>query len=38
MTPGSATARETLQKLKSLKLDKTSKEATFAKTAQFQTR
>lgn len=33
-----APARETLQKLKSLKLDKGSKEATFAKTAQFQTR
>ena len=31
-------ARETLQKLKSLKLDKASKEATFSKTAQFQTR
>ena len=30
-------ARETLQKLKSLKLDKASKEATFSKTAQFQT-
>jgi hypothetical protein len=34
----SGPARETLQKLKSLKLDKGSKEATFARTAQFQTR
>jgi len=31
-------ARETLGKLKGLKLDKGAKEATFAKTAQFQTR
>lgn len=34
----SATARETLQKLKTLKLEKGAKEATFARTAQFQTR
>ena len=33
-----APARETIQKLKTLKLDKGAKEATFAKTAQFQTR
>jgi hypothetical protein len=33
-----APARETLQKLQSLKLDKGAKEPTFAKTAQFQTR
>jgi hypothetical protein len=33
-----AAARENLNKLKALKLDKGSKEATFAKTAQFQTR
>lgn len=31
-------AKETLQKLKNLKLDKASKEATFSRTAQFQTR
>ena len=33
-----APARETLQKLQTLKLDKGAKEPTFAKTAQFQTR
>jgi hypothetical protein len=34
----SAPARETLQKLRTLKLEKGAKEPTFAKTAQFQTR